>query len=66
MRIQLNGETKNLRGVDTVADLIAELELDGRRLAIEHNGEIVPGGEREKRSLADGDRVEVVHAIGGG
>jgi thiazole synthase len=66
MNIQLNGETRRIREARTVADLVAELGLDGRRLAVEHNGEIVPGGERPKRRLADGDRVEIVHAIGGG
>lgn len=66
MNIRLNGETRHLEDVRNVAELIAELGLDGRRLAVEHNGEIVPGGEREARSLADGDRVEIVHAIGGG
>lgn len=66
MNIQLNGETRRLADIRTVADLVADLGLDGRRLAVEHNGEIVPRGERERRELAEGDRVEIVHAIGGG
>lgn len=66
MNIQLNGETRRLEHIRTVADLVADLGLDGRRLAVEHNGEIVPRGERERRELAEGDRVEIVHAIGGG
>lgn len=66
MNIQLNGETRRLEDIRTVADLVADLGLDGRRLAVEHNGEIVPRGERERRELAEGDRVEIVHAIGGG
>lgn len=66
MNIRLNGETRQFDGVQTLAELVVELGLDGRRLAIEHNGEIVPRGERESRRLADDDRVEIVHAIGGG
>lgn len=66
MNIQLNGETRRLEDIRTVADLVADLGLDGRRLAVEHNGEIVPRSERERRELAEGDQVEIVHAIGGG
>jgi sulfur carrier protein len=46
--------------------LIADLGLQGDRVAIEHNGNIVPRGEWANTSLADGDRLEIVHFVGGG
>ena len=50
----------------TVADLVRELELQGKRIAVERNGEIVPRSKHELTRLAPGDRIEVVGAVGGG
>lgn len=66
MRIQLNGEPFELDDGASIADLIARLDLSGRRLAVELNLEIVPRSQHAATILNDGDRVEVVHAIGGG
>jgi len=66
MRIQLNGESFELPDGQTVADLLARLELTGRRVAVELNLDIVPRSQHAAIALAEGDRVEVVHAIGGG
>ena len=66
MRIQLNGEPFELDDGASIADLIALLDLSGRRLAVELNLEIVPRSQHATTILSDGDRVEVVHAIGGG
>lgn len=66
MHIQLNGETLELPEGASVADLIARLELTGRRVAVERNLDIVPRSQYGSTVLADGDRLEVVHAIGGG
>ena len=66
MHIQLNGETLELREGASVADLIERLELAGRRVAVERNLDIVPRSQYASTALADGDRLEVVHAIGGG
>jgi len=72
MQIQLNGEAYDLEagpgrdGPPTLADLVAALDLEGRRLAIEVNGELVPRSEHASFRLSPGDRVEIVHAIGGG
>lgn len=66
MEIELNGEPKTVADGSSLADLVVELGLDGRRLAVEHNGEIVPRTDRDQRRLAAGDHVEIVHAIGGG
>jgi len=49
-----------------VARLIEELELEGKRIALERNGEIVPRGSFAQQPLTDGDRLEIVVAVGGG
>ncbi|GLZ85218.1 sulfur carrier protein ThiS [Metapseudomonas resinovorans] len=66
MRIQLNGESFELPDGQTVADLISRLDLAGRRVAVELNLDIVPRSQHAAIALCEGDRVEVVHAIGGG
>ncbi|MBF0677061.1 sulfur carrier protein ThiS [Pseudomonas sp.] len=66
MHIQLNGERYELPDGQSVADLLQRLELTGRRLAVELNMDIVPRSQHGSTLLSEGDRVEVVHAIGGG
>jgi len=66
MNIFLNGETHEISKSITVKDLIAELGLTGKRIAIEYNLEILPKSEHENTLLNENDRVEIVHAIGGG
>lgn len=66
MQIQLNGEPHQLPAGQTVADLLARLDLSGRRLAVELNRDIVPRSAHATTVLSEGDQVEVVHAIGGG
>lgn len=66
MRIQLNGEALELPDGATVTDLLTRLDLAGKRVAVELNLDIVPRSQHGATTLRDGDRVEVVHAIGGG
>ena len=66
MNIVLNGEPTGLEETLTLRGLIDRLELTGKRLAIEVNEEVVPRSEHGEYRLRDGDRVEIVHAIGGG
>ena len=66
MHIELNGQTHVVADGMTVAALIERLALTGKRLAVEVNEEVVPRGRHADHALADGDRVEIVHAIGGG
>ena len=67
MDIQLNGDALSLPGPDaTVASLLAAQGLAERRVAVEVNGEIVPRGLHAERRLRAGDKVEIVHALGGG
>ena len=65
MNLTVNGKHLAFEG-RTVADLVDQLELTGRRLAVEVNRDIVPRSEHQTHSLEDGDSVEIVHAIGGG
>jgi sulfur carrier protein len=66
IRVSLNGEPREFAASLTFAQLLGELELEGRRLAIERNGEIVPRSRFGDARLSDGDRIEVVIAVGGG
>ncbi|MDC7718747.1 sulfur carrier protein ThiS [Vogesella sp. DC21W] len=65
--IRINGEDRTLSGhVDSLAALIAELGLTGKRIAIERNGEIVPRSQHANTPLTEGDALEIVVAVGGG
>lgn len=66
MQIELNGEPKTLADGSSVAGLVGELGLNARRLAVEVNGNIIPSTSHAECALTEGDRVEIVHAIGGG
>lgn len=66
MDIELNGRPCGIRDGATLRELLQEQGLAERRVAIEVNGEIVPRGRHATHALRPGDRVEVVHALGGG
>ena len=66
MEIVVNGATRTLASGLTLAQLVSELALEGQRVAIEVNQEIVPRSRYAQHPLQPGDRVEVVSAIGGG
>ena len=66
MEIQLNGQRKILQPGGTLFDLLQSEGLAERRVAVEVNGEIVPRGLHATQRLEAGDRVEIVHALGGG
>ncbi|MEY1663206.1 sulfur carrier protein ThiS [Isoalcanivorax beigongshangi] len=65
MKLLVNGQTLQCEG-RTIAELLQQLSLSGRRLAVEVNQQIVPKSEHAGYALAEGDVVEIVHAIGGG
>ena len=65
MKLTVNGDTLTLDGT-TIADLVTQQNLTGRRLAVEVNRDIVPKSQHGDFTLKDGDVVEIVHAIGGG
>ena len=66
MYLTVNGESRSFQGVTHVAGLVTALGLDTKKVAVERNLEIVPRSAYAKTSLADGDRIEIVHFIGGG
>ena len=66
MEISVNGEMNDLPEGMTVMGLLEKMALMDRRLAVEVNLEIVPRSQHLTHVLQDGDRVEIVHAIGGG
>jgi len=66
MQIVVNGEERTAPDRLPLPQLLNELRLGERRLAVELNGAIVPRSAYAQVSLAEGDRLEIVHAIGGG
>ena len=66
MNIELNGKTTDLDGIETVGDLIRSKDLKPQMVAVEYNGEILPRERYDEQKLSDGDRLEVVHFVGGG
>jgi sulfur carrier protein len=66
MRLQINGEEKEFAGGLSLADLIAQLGMKSDRVAVELNREIVSRAQWADTSLKDGDKLEVVHFVGGG
>jgi sulfur carrier protein len=64
--IQVNGREETFDGDLTVAALLTRLGLAEKRVAVELNREIVPRSQHAETPLNSGDRIEIVHAIGGG
>jgi sulfur carrier protein len=64
--IRVNGAPRPFAPGQSVADLVRELALEGKRIAVERNGEIVPRSRHAETRLAEGDRLEIVGAVGGG
>lgn len=66
LAVTLNGETRCLAGPASIAQLLAEIGLDSRKVAVERNEAIVPRSTYHQIWLQDGDALEIVHFIGGG
>ncbi|MBK9115634.1 MAG: sulfur carrier protein ThiS [Betaproteobacteria bacterium] len=67
MELTVNGTLRRLDPPPaTVADLVRALDLEGKRIAVERNGQIVPKSRYGDTAVAAGDRLEVVAAVGGG
>jgi len=66
LTLNLNGKPATLTGVVTVADLLIHLGYQGKRVAVECNGQIVPRGLHAQTVLHDDDQLEIVVAVGGG
>ena len=66
MNLTVNGEPRAFAALASLLDLVAELGLDARKVAVERNLEIVPRSAYGRTPIAEGDRIEIVHFIGGG
>lgn len=66
IQLTVNGQRQRLEAVTNVTRLLEALELAGKRVAVEKNGEIVPRSRYADTAIADGDRLEIVVAVGGG
>ena len=66
MRIELNGKEHVLPGPMSVAKLVERLGLEGRKIAVERNLEIVPRSAYEATEVGEGDKLEIVNFVGGG
>jgi thiamine biosynthesis protein ThiS len=67
MEVKINGETREMDGEPTLAQLLARLHIDNRHLAIEHNGEFIEdGADLVAITIKPGDALEIVRFVGGG
>ena len=66
LQLTVNGETRSATPGSSVAQLLSDLGLDSRKVAVERNLEIVPKSAYVKTALAEGDRIEIVAFVGGG
>ena len=64
--ITINGEPREFEAVVSVSRLLEEVGLANKKIALERNGEIVPRSRFREETVADGDRLEIVVAVGGG
>ena len=66
MKVEINGEARDVADGISIQALVEHLELTGRRIAVEVNGELVPRARHAARPLAPGDKIEIVTLVGGG
>jgi thiazole synthase len=66
MKISVNGVERQVQTDVTVMELLGSMELEETRVAVERNREIVPRADYDSTRLAEGDRIEIVHFVGGG
>lgn len=65
-KITVNGEPKDVEGALMLGDLLARLKQNAAYLAVAVNERVVPRSERNTTKIKDGDRIEIIHAVGGG
>jgi len=66
MHVTVNGESRDLESPFNCLQLVEQMALGGKRFAVERNGEIVPRSRLAQEMIAEGDRLEIVIAVGGG
>ena len=65
-KIQLNGKKVEIRSKYSLFELLKKYKLINKKIAVEHNGIIIPKVNYKKRNLKNNDKIEIVHFIGGG
>lgn len=65
MRLTVNGKAESLDAT-TIVDVVRHFDLEGRRIAVEHNRRIIKSAEYETTPVMDGDVIEILHFVGGG
>jgi len=66
MEVIINGEVQHFPDNTHILDMVHLLFLEGRRIAIEINGEVIPRSQYPARRLQDNDKIEIIRAVGGG
>lgn len=66
LNVELNGQSRQMKAGCTVSEMLVVAGYAGRKVAVEINREIVPRSLHDQRMLSDGDRIEIVQAMGGG
>ncbi len=66
LTLTVNGEPHRIAAGSSIADLVAQIGLDPAKVAVEHNAEIAPRSTLGDVVLGEGDRLEIVHFVGGG
>jgi sulfur carrier protein len=66
IQVTVNGAAQRYEQPLAVSDLVARMALEGKKIAVERNGEIVPKSAHGSTLVLDGDRLEIVVAVGGG
>jgi thiamine biosynthesis protein ThiS len=66
LRVYINGESKEVQGTPTLAELITQLDLPAARIAVELNREVVRRSDWGNTMVHEDDRIEIVHFVGGG
>jgi sulfur carrier protein len=64
--VSINGDSRQFKQPFSITELVAEMNYTGKRIALERNGEIVPRSTFAEQMLKDGDKLEIVVAVGGG
>ncbi len=64
--LRINGQPRQFPAPLSIAELMIQLDLAGKRVAVERNGEIVPRSHHGDARVVDGDQLEIVVAVGGG
>jgi sulfur carrier protein len=66
MQLIINGESRELDEGISIAQMLEQSDLAAKRIAVEVNEQIIPKGRHAQTLLHDGDKIEIIHAIGGG